>query len=406
MAWHFVKVSCAVALGFGFLEQVCANIDLNARCDASSTFECGWQVGQQMQTPIKFAVKTLVAKLAPYMATAHGTAIFESMLDANRNAYPEVAREYEGMAKGAGVNSRELFIAVLDNELSVFAKRSGFPANTPKSCTDYHIMDAGNCHTWGHNEDNAPIYMDFTYMLRASIGNFSYVGFAYAPNAAGWAWGFNSHGMAQSVNALSPTNVTVGIGVNFLARDVLNAASLDEAIARACVKGLASGQHFNLGSIHEKDRQVMIETSPVGCDVRELVPPEVQQGPPTVAYHCNRYESKALRGIDRPFSQSMQSSIHRMQRLDALDAPRHCLTSVKEVLSDTQDKQYPIHRDAQYPDLAMTMNSVVFDVFNKSVSVWGPGAPASTPKAFVYDWRSLKRYAMHTGEAAPFGVVV
>ena len=60
----------------------------------------------------------------------------------------------------------------------------------------------------------------------------------------------NTHGIGQSINALSPLNVSLGVGINFLARDVLNAASLDDAAARACAATAASGQNLNLGSVH------------------------------------------------------------------------------------------------------------------------------------------------------------
>ena len=98
------------------------------------------------------------------------------------------------------------------------------------------------------------------------------VSFVYSHDLiGGWAWSLNSHGIGQSVNALDPTNLTIGVADAFHARYVAGATSLSDAVQRACaLKPLAGGQHFNLGSIHEPDHQLMIEASNVGCDVRVL----------------------------------------------------------------------------------------------------------------------------------------
>jgi hypothetical protein len=286
-------------------------------------------------------------------------------------------------------------VVVLSNELAAFAALAGFSPTGPKSCSDFHLMGNEGTRAWGHNEDEYPSVQNSTYVMEARIGDFRYVAFTYAPDVSGWAWGFNSHGLGHSVNALSPTNITLGIGVNFLARDVLNAYSLDDAASRACTPGLASGQHFNLGSIHEPNRQLLVETSPNGCSVQELRPPTAGQRA-TAAYHTNVYTSDQLQGIDRPYPPSQQSSVHRLKRLRhfaelAIGSDIDALEQIKRAISDTKDSVWPVHRSAKPPDVAMTLNSVLFDVTAAKVSVWAAKPAASAAPTLEYNWQTLWR---------------
>lgn len=369
------------------LGGVSADLDLIARCDSGSWFECGRQVGQQMRDPIRAAIAdTENDDLFRYLETSEGKDMYNAMFTANQNAYPAIAEEYEGMAVGAGLAPKQIFVAALSNELASFAAAAGFATPRAKMCTDYHVMAPG-VRAWGHNEDEEPQWLNRTFLVEArGPAGFRYTGFTYAPNVVGWAWGFNSHGLAQSVNAIFPLNVTVGVGVNFLARDVLNARSLDDAIHRACTPKLASGMHFNLGSLHEKNRQVMLETSPLGCNVRELSPPPAN-GPPTIANHTNCYVSEEFSGLDGG-CQRFNSSVHRMARISALP-PATSVMDVRAVLSDTEDPQYPIHRDDVAPDFCETLNTVVFDAESELVLVWGRIAATSSRALRAYNWSSM-----------------
>ena len=116
----------------------------------------------------------------------------------------------------------------------------------------------------GHNEDEV-LDTSFTYLVEANITGdgaeqpFAYTGFAYAPAMVGWAWAFTSRGHAQSVNVLFPARCIIGRGMNFVARHVLEASSLGDAVARAALASStdmrgpkadlhALGQNFNVGA--------------------------------------------------------------------------------------------------------------------------------------------------------------
>jgi len=130
----------------------------------------------------------------------------------------------------------------------------------------------------------------------------------------------------------------------------------------------------------------MVEVSSSECDVQTLVP--AVEAPPVVGYHTNKYESNRFKGIDGP-SAWHPSSVHRMARMAEL--PLAASTdALKAVVSDTHDPVYPIHRTPRAKDPFETLNSVLFDVAAKTISVWGMTAPttAKQPQLRI-DWRSM-----------------
>ena len=217
-----------------------------------------------------------------------GAATFEVLYAHNRAALPSIAEELTGIAEGAKLNLHDAVVSSLSTELSWFARRAGFDVAVPKSCSDYHSLGQGErgLRAWVHNEDGELIDANQSFLIDAAVTNASgdslrRISFVYGHDIlGGWAWSINSHGVAHSVNALYPLNYTMGIANSWLARHVAGASSLDDAVARACDPALTSagGQNFNIGSIHESDRQIILEVSPLGCDVRTLLPPEALEG--------------------------------------------------------------------------------------------------------------------------------
>lgn len=156
-------------------------------------------------------------------------------------------------------------------------------------------------------------------------------------------------------------------------------------MARAC---------FNLGSILEPNRQqLMIEVEGAQCEVRAVRPPPPAAADDEVAvgFHANLYESPKLKGTDGGGA-AHPSSEHRMRRMGALP-PAASVRALKVVISDTSDPEYyPIHRDGHSPraDGVQTLNSALFDVSARTVSVWGVTAPLSAARPTIQiDWRSL-----------------
>ena len=366
------------------------NIEIIARCTAATERECATELGRQAAGPLGAGVARVANKLEAYLNTTAGAAVFDQLWETNRAALPDIAAELEGWAAGAGIELRDLKAAALSTELAWFARKAGLNVTAGKSCSDYHALSP-TLQAWVHNEDGLSSDVDETFMIDANVSGVRRIAFVYAHDAGlgGWAWGLNSHGVAQSVNALFPANMTVGIATAFHARHVAGATSLDDAIRRACSLSPAGGQHLNVGSIHAS-AQAMIEVSPEGCDVRTLSPAAVGDAS-TVGYHANLYESRKLKGLDAdPLA---PSSVHRMRRMAEFASPTST-GQLEQIISDTKDRAYPIHRTPRPTDEIETLNSVLFDVAGRTISVWGTEAPAAADKpALRIDWRSMEMHA-------------
>ena len=218
--------------------------------------------------------------LLSWATTDDGKRVLAEYESLHRDVYPDLMAEVEGLAVGSMLPFRTLLIVNLANELVWHANITRAAARGRgghKGCSDYHIATESTA-AWGHTEDGEPAFINNTYMVRSRVtingtAPTGYTAFVYAGALAGWAWGVNDNGLALSINALTvPVDVSkAGLGVTFVARSVLGASSIHDAVTRAQISGQASGQHFNLGvaavvgsSGESPSMQLSIETSPRG----------------------------------------------------------------------------------------------------------------------------------------------
>lgn len=365
-----------------------------AKCNAPTAVLCGEQLGRQAGPLIKQALEEdgLKSFLAWSTSTPAARNLTNEFVAANTAAFPALIAELRAVALGAGVAPDTLVIANLATEIGCVAGLTGPGRIRAKSCTDMHMVGRAAAGTpisaWGHNEDEEPL-SSFTYLVEANITGdgtdanppFAYTGFAYAPAMVGWAWGFNSHGHGQSVNVLFPNKCVRGLGMNFVARHVLEATSLDDAIARANVGGAphAEGQNFNVGNIAQKGSgHVMIETSPDGVKHRFVTN--------STAHHCNSFEIWPTdEGGVHP------STAHRLARIAVLEPAIDSVAAILGVLSDRTDPLYPIFRSGKPPDCCQTLSTALFDVVAERVTMWlsYPEAPNTAPPYMSWDWRTM-----------------
>ena len=111
----------------------------------------------------------------------------------------------------------------------------------PDHCSDYVVHTTNVC-VVGHNEDNAKTSLGNTFLADVSIDGLRWVGYVYAGDLPTGAFGWNSHGMAFTLNYVQPANfVAGGLGRSFISRDLLNAVSLEDAVRRVTVPNQAGG---------------------------------------------------------------------------------------------------------------------------------------------------------------------
>ncbi|KAK9862798.1 hypothetical protein WJX84_005916 [Apatococcus fuscideae] len=173
-----------------------------------------------------------------------GFQMLEMFVVLNAAKYPEYFQELEGMAAGSGVSMQEIMLLNFRQELST----AGGLARSPPDCSDQLLHGSTNGHALlGHNEDNSGDLLNASYFIQADLGGRQWTAFTYAGELSSTAFGFNDAGVAFTLNALFPTNVTVpGIGRNFVSRDLLQASSYEDGLRRITTARHSAGHNYNL----------------------------------------------------------------------------------------------------------------------------------------------------------------
>eukprot|EP00316_Scyphosphaera_apsteinii_P024002 CAMPEP_0119330808 /NCGR_PEP_ID=MMETSP1333-20130426/79054_1 /TAXON_ID=418940 /ORGANISM="Scyphosphaera apsteinii, Strain RCC1455" /LENGTH=341 /DNA_ID=CAMNT_0007340269 /DNA_START=134 /DNA_END=1159 /DNA_ORIENTATION=- len=298
---------------------------------------------------------------------AAGSELLTEFERVNHAKYPHILDEVAGIAAGSGQPARLVLLANLAQEFSTFVPK----AAPVVGCTDCHVLT--ECESaWGHTEDVASVDEVLGYIIHSTLLDndavvTAYTAYAYPGCVAGWAWGFNQHGVAFSINALTPASLCAGLAASFISRDVLDARSMDDAIVRATVPLQGGGARFNLGSVTEPERRVLIEASPRGCELRQLVPGERC----TV---CNVYlfgdAPNELEGRRGPYAESSHRRLARATELTCDNSASSGLEWIKRVLGDVAYSDFPIWRSSFPPDYALTDHMVTFDLRARRVQVF------------------------------------
>jgi hypothetical protein len=148
-----------------------------------------------------------------------------------------------------------------------------------------------------------------------------------------------------------------------LNRDALTSKTIDEAIARSTPDGRAYGYSINIGSASEL-RVVNLEVSP---DVYAVW--EVDVGNYS---HFNMYKNLQVSQLQDT------STIHRQRRVYAMAAPQG-EDDIIDILGDTADAQWPIYRNGNPPDDAVTCATGLFDFRRSLAWLWIANPKTSAP---------------------------
>ncbi len=332
----------------------------------------GQAIGQQFGPQIRASLADnteLHQRFLPYHRSSQGQAVFLKLLSLHEQRYASYVAELRGCGEGAGVAFEDLFLINLRGEYRGYAAVS-------------KIADVGECSTCtlltpehavlGHNEDGAQFYRDRSYLIHVEAQHSApFVALCYPGFLPSNAFGANRHGLCYSINNVRPTELCPGLGRHFLARSLLQADSLEQAIACLKVEPRAAGFNFTLGSIPER-KLLNVEVSPVDVHVHEIT---------GRYFHANHYLHLELDQQREP------SSLARQQRAQALLAqgvPGN-RSEVLDVLRDQADAQLPIWRRGREPDPGVTLLSAIFDLDAASLKVFpGPlDAAADSPEPML-----------------------
>jgi hypothetical protein len=266
--------------------------------------------------------------------------------------------ELEGIAEGAKRPLDEVFLVNLRGEFAgLMPPDSQSAAASVQGCTDCLVFTTESA-LIGHNEDGSPASLGHMYVVTVNpdegpaFSALSYPGFL-----PGNAFGFNQAGILHTVNHVAPRPIKIGLSRHFLARSLLDARSLDDAIGNITGPDRASGFNYNIGSLSER-RVVSVEVAPQRHHVHDL------QG---YYAHTNHYFQ-----LNEQKQEISPSSRQRLERSKALgrETPPAEAGQVLALLGNRADRDYPIYRDATPPDADATLCSALYDLDDRELRIY------------------------------------
>jgi len=311
--------------------------------------------------------------LLPFYNTSAGKSYYQSYLTVHRKSFPGYLAELEGIAAGAGRPLEEIFLVNLRGEFSGLLPPEHQNADTSldlgQGCTDC-LVSTPEAAMIGHNEDGSPASLGYMFLVTVSLDDQpAFSALCYPGFLPGNAFGFNAAGVMHTVNHVAPRPVEIGLSRHFLARSLLDARSLDEAIRNVTVSGRASGFNYNIGSLSER-RVVSVEVAPHRHHVREI------QG---YYVHTNHYFE--MSGQQQQISPSSRIRLERARTL-CRETPPANANHVLALLGNRTDRDYPVYRDAAPPDADATLCSALFDLDQRHLLIYWDD-PVKKPKNSV-----------------------
>ncbi len=326
--------------------------------------ELGYAIGRQFGRQIRESLAEnteLADRFRPYHQSVPGRRLYARLLALHEQHYGDYVAELRGCAQGAQVPFEDLWLINLRGEYRGYAA-AGAEADIGE-CSTCSLMTADHA-AFGHNEDGAQYYLHRSYLIHVqAAGKISFLALCYPGFLPSNAFGANQCGLCYSINNVRPNRIEEGLGRHYLARSLLQATSLDDAVACLGKEPRAAGFNFTLASIAER-KILNVEVSPTQIHQQEIS---------GRYFHANHYRHLQLDQQCEP------SSVARQQRAASI-LESGCPASVDGVIKVLQDQahpQLPIWRRGQAPDPAITLLSAVFDLDAPSLSIYpGPLAGA------------------------------
>lgn len=333
------------------------SIEIGPSCH--SPYQMGFLIGQRFAPLIKNRVSSdqiLQQQMLPFALSVGGHSLIQALSTTNRNKYPRYWDELRGTADGSGVPFLQVLLLNFRKEIASFLpkKMSTSEVGNAEECSDVLVIN-NSMALVVHNEDANVSVLGHVYLVKASQqGGGSFTAYTYAGELPSCAFGFNSHGVGFTLNAVPPTKEEVevgGIGRNFISRDLLEAVSIEHALQCIHLPNISVGHSYNLIDVRKR-RLLNVETA----SKNRISVLEIGSNP---FFHANMY-------MHLEISQANDvNSICRQKR--AAEIPKSSQKEILSLLGDTSDENYPIYM--QGPTLC-TLCTIVFDLDQKTLSLY------------------------------------
>ncbi|KAI4315495.1 hypothetical protein L6164_028295 [Bauhinia variegata] len=322
------------------------------------SYQFGFSIGQRFSQLIRSRIAgdlILQNELLPFAQIPQSHPLLESLFDSSRSKYPTYWNELLGTAAGSGVPVLHILLINFRKEILAFISKRAKESNadTPDDCSDILLVSESMAIA-AHNEDANVALVGHTYLIKGIMPNgLQFIAYTYAGELPSCAFGFNSNGLAFTLNSVPPAEdeiVSCGIGRNFVSRDLLEAANLDDALSRIHSSEVSLGHSYNLIEISTR-RIFNVETAS-----RKRI--SVYEVGKTPFFHANMYLHLRINQVQD------ENSICRQKRAAVLT--KESKEDFLSLLGDTDDKKYPIYTTGP---LLYTLCTAVIDLDEQTLSI-------------------------------------
>uniref|UniRef100_J3LEH0 Peptidase C45 hydrolase domain-containing protein n=1 Tax=Oryza brachyantha TaxID=4533 RepID=J3LEH0_ORYBR len=320
-------------------------------------YALGLAVGRRFGEAIRSRMRgdaVLRQQLLPFAATAPG----RPRRGANRARYPRYWDELVGTADGSGVPLLHVILVNFRKEILPFITNEDHHHDEEEAdddCSDVLLVSESTAIA-GHNEDANVALLGHTYVVKATSpdGSSSFTAYTYAGELPTCAFGFNSNGVAFTLDSVPPARGEVVAGAiarNFVSRDLLEATSLDDAMNTVTSPDMSVGHSYNLMDVRRR-RIVNVETA----SGRRFSVREAGAAP---FFHANMYRHLQVEQVHD------ENSMARERR--AAEWSPDSKEKALSLLGDTADGKYPIYMTG--PTL-YTLCTVLVDLDEETMTIY------------------------------------
>ena len=352
---------------------------------SGSHYQVGWQIGEKMKLKLQRILPRLHRTLPPGVSWGDMLLKGRLCLAQSRTAYPQYVEELEGIAEAADLPFEEVFLAICEELWEPAAWHVGFPT-LARGCTD--LAARGRATTdastlIAHTNDLGPETEEDVVILKVRAGDDPEF-LAVSVAGLGYSAGFNAAGISMTGNAVSCSDIRPGVPRLLIARNILAARRLGEAMD-ACLLPTRASNYNNV--IADANGEVYcMEGSATDCE-----PIYIERD---VMAHANHYLSWPMRRFEANRNYIGGSIIrhHRAMRLLRDNAGRLSPALFQNLLADHAN--YP-HSICKHAGVTVTVFSIIINL--SQLRAWiGRGRPCQTtyyeyalePWAPPEDWLS------------------
>ncbi|WP_250470026.1 C45 family peptidase [Caballeronia sp. GAFFF2] len=274
-----------------------------------------------------------------------------SLLRITQSVFPEYLEEVRGLAHALSWSVDDMFL---------WQCRGEFLSRTRDGCSTLACRTNGGM-LIAHNEDGDPFLVGNCPMVDVRpAGKPGFHAFLYPGSIPGHTFAATNAGLVQTINNVRASETRDGVPRIFLCRAVLDAGSLDAAMA--ILNGsLRAGSYHHTLAMRGDSRLFSIEAIPSRCSVIQSEAAHV---------HSNHLVHPVLAGEKQVIT---CSSLDRQKRLNVLMQSSRGVLSEQDILGamfDRSNDGLPIYReDSDDPDHENTLATAVIKIFIDEIKI-------------------------------------